>query len=117
MFFQAEPAAPRVHPPRPVAVSADRLITLVAAIPGAAMLLYLGWIVVSSGGLSGALGYLLTLLGGYTWAQGSLAIHVGAELVRARDLQYAQTRELTGHAVDGGFAREVQGLYDHYSRR
>lgn len=117
-FFHPDPAPPRVLPPRPIAVSVlDRVTTALAAIPFTGALLYLGATAVASSGTAGIVGCLFVLLGGYAWAEGSLAVHVGAERVGSRDRQHTEVRQLTRQAAEGGFARKVEALYDRYSKR
>ncbi|WP_434742233.1 hypothetical protein [Micromonospora sp. SH-82] len=118
MFFEPEPAAPRVGAVRPAAVPpGDWLRTTVGAIGTVLATGYLGWLLVRHGDP-------LAMLAGLACVAGLVAVTVGGadrhfRRVRrqAKDAALVPPARSGRRAPAGGFVRTVDRHFDHYFRR
>lgn len=118
MFFEPEPAAPRVRQPRPVAATSGDRLRAAAATAGLVLASgYLGWLAVQRATLFATLAYLVAIAGGYAGAIHGARWRFRTERLRAKDREYGNARLRGADAAPGGFTHQVEKLFRHYSTK
>lgn len=118
IFFHPRPARPRVRPPMPVTTTmAERLLAITAAAVFVTAAGYIGWVLLGQSNVSALLAYLISAGGGYTCAANGLAWRFRVERLRAKDKEHLIPRQRTAQAPLGGFANQVDKLFNRYFAR
>ena len=115
MFFQANPAEPRVKIPEPVRTTlTDRFWVAVATTLFAAAAGYVGWLLLGSGDWLAPVLYLAGIAGGSIGFAKGLQWRHRVELLRAKEEEHQPPRPRLKLAPSGGFADRVDRLFSRY---
>lgn len=117
MFFHPEPAGPRVRNVQPISLSArDSILAVLGAIIFVIAVGNIGWLVLPLGQLLPALAYLTAVAGIAAIMVGGTDRHFRRERLRMKEAQFLPPRQRQS-APPGGFARDVDRLFDRYFGR
>ncbi|MFI6763595.1 hypothetical protein ACIBF5_31175 [Micromonospora sp. NPDC050417] len=115
MFFEPEPAAPRVRQPTPPMITMVHQIRAVAATTVLAVAVgYLGWLILHGGTASAIFTYLLSITGGLVCAITGLEWRSRTARIRAKDREYWVPRQPASQAPGDGFANAVDRKFAYY---
>jgi hypothetical protein len=110
-FFEPDPVAPRRVAPEPVSITIGVRVRLgAAAIVCVATVAYLGFLLVRRGEIVPIFAYLITILGGISWAWNGLEWNSRNERLRAKNREYyGPLRQRQPPPLDG-FASQVDRI-------
>ncbi|MGD0700526.1 MAG: hypothetical protein ABSA02_11650 [Trebonia sp.] len=118
MFFQPDPAKPRVRPAQPIATTSRQWLAawtctgiLVVAVG------YFGWELIWHGVLLGMLAYVGALAGGAVAVVAGLELRFLAERRRQEEERLIAPRRTAPAPPRGGFAANVDALFNRYVPR
>lgn len=115
MFFQPDPAAPRVPPARPIATTpVDRLMARASAGILIAAVGFFGWELLWHGIILGLLSYGVALAGGAVAVRTGLELRILAERRRQMDQRLNTSPPPTSALTRDGFASKVDALFNKY---
>lgn len=116
-FFHPSPAHPRVRPVHPDSTSmSDRLRAVIGTGVFVLAAGNIGWLLLQRAQLSPALGYLVSAVGAAAFIVGGMDRNFRRERLRAMESRVIP-RQRRQEAAAGGFAGEVDRLFDKYFAR
>jgi hypothetical protein len=114
MFFQANPAKPRVREPTPIrTTTAARIWVTAATVLGSATVGYIGWLLLASRDGLALLACLIGLCAGCTCFINGVEWRHRATRLWAKEHEYGQSEPRT-RPPPGGFADKVDKLFSRY---
>jgi hypothetical protein len=117
-FFQPEPAAPRMHWPRPILIThGARIMVAAATAVFVAAAGYLGLLLIQRGQLPVIAAYLASAVGGYIWALNGMEWRFRNERLYQKNLEYCTIPRQRRSSPPGGFASQVDRLFRTYFRK
>lgn len=118
MFFQPKPEKARVRPVAPPAITeTDQVWVAAAGIVCGMAAAYLGWLVLLAGDVSAMVAFLASATGGYAWAVHGPQWRFRVARRRMKDQECRPLGPYAHHAPQGGFADQVDRMFDHYFAR
>ena len=118
MFFEPSPAKPRVRPPRPVSTTVSDW-ALAITTTGVTVLAVgrIGWILLMHQNVTALLAYLVGVAGGCACVASGLEWRGQVARLQAEDMKFQPPILWFPAAPPGGFANQVDKLFDRYFAR
>ncbi|WP_329103096.1 hypothetical protein OG792_25760 [Micromonospora sp. NBC_01699] len=118
IFFQPAPAPPRVRAVRPASIPlADWLRVVLGTAVFVIAMGNIGWLSLQRAGWLALFAYLVAMAGVACVVVSGADRHYRRERLRTKDAEFSPARQQPAEAPSGGFARNVDRLFDKYFAR
>ena len=114
-FFEPDPARPRPRNVKEVEIPlSTRLQRVAGSIALAVAAAHIGYLLLRAGQDDAILAYLLSVTGGYLTARDGVEWHSRTVRLQEKEAEHAQPSRRGSNAPSGGFADNVDQLFEHY---